>query len=157
MSFCVGNVILLVLNIPLIGLWVRMLTIPYHLLYPSKLLFICIGAYTTGLSPLNVWMVTAFGAIGFIMRILRFPGAPLLLGFVLGPLMEEHFRRAMVLSRGDFATFIDRPISATIMALTGLILVWGIWTSRPAGSSRAVRPAKTSEGDRAAMPDGPKS
>ena len=126
MSFWVGNLILLLLNIPLIGVWVRMLTIPYHILYPSVLMFICIGAFTSGFSPLNVWMVFAFGCLGYLMRIFRFPGAPLLLGFVLGPLMEEHFRRAMVLSRGDFMTFFERPISAVIMALTGLVLIWGV-------------------------------
>lgn len=126
MSFWVGNIILLVLNIPFIGLWVRMLTIPYHLLYPSVIVFICIGAYTANLSSLNIWMVALFGAVGFAMRILRFPGAPLLLGFVLGPMMEEHFRRAMVLSRGDFATFIERPLSAIILGLTAAILIWGV-------------------------------
>ena len=129
MSFWIGNFLLLILNIPLIGVWVRMLTIPYHILYPSVLIFICIGAYTSGFSTLNVWLVFAFGALGYVMRVLGFPGAPLLLGFVLGPLMEEHFRRAMLLSRGDFATFFERPISGTIMVLTGLILIWGIWTS----------------------------
>ncbi|POF32171.1 tripartite tricarboxylate transporter permease [Roseibium marinum] len=137
MSFWVGNVILLLLNIPLIGVWVRMLTIPYHILFPSVLMFICIGAYTSGFSTLNIWMVTAFGTLGYLMRIFRFPGAPLLLGFVLGPLMEEHFRRAMVLSRGDFMTFFDRPISATIMALTGLVLIWSIWSSETVRKRRA--------------------
>ena len=128
-SFWIGNIILLLLNIPLIGLWVRMLTIPYHLLYPSVLMFICIGAYASGFSPLDIWMVAVFGALGYLMRICSFPSAPLLLGFVLGPLMEEHFRRAMVLSRGDLMTFFDRPISAAIMALIGLILVWSLWSS----------------------------
>ena len=130
MSFWIGNILLLVLNIPLIGLWVRLLTIPYHILYPAVLVFICIGAYTSGFSELYVWMVFFFGVLGFLMRVLDFPGAPLLLGFVLGPLMEEHFRRAMLLSRGDFMTFFDRPISGAIMALTGLILVWGIWSGQ---------------------------
>ncbi|MFK7994568.1 MAG: tripartite tricarboxylate transporter permease [Granulosicoccus sp.] len=137
MSFWVGNIILLFLNIPLIGLWVRMLTIPYHLLYPSVLLFICIGAYSASFSPLNVWMVFTFGVMGYLMRIFKFPGAPLLLGFVLGPLMEEHFRRAMLLGRGDFMTFFDRPISATIMSLTGMILLWSILTSEGARKRKA--------------------
>lgn len=141
MSFWVGNIILLILNIPLIGVWVRMLTIPYHLLYPAVLMFICIGAYTSGFSPLNIWMVAAFGALGYAMRVFRFPGAPLLLGFVLGPLMEEHFRRAMVLSRGDFAVFFERPISAVIMAITGLVLIWGVWSSEHARSRRGARAA----------------
>ena len=145
MSFWIGNVLLLVLNIPMIGLWVRLLTIPYHLLYPAVLVFICIGAYTSGFSTLNVWMVFFFGLLGFAMRIFDFPGAPLLLGFVLGPLMEEHFRRAMLLSRGDFMTFFDRPISGAIMALTGLILVWGIWSGRSSkGKPIAQAPSSNS-------------
>lgn len=139
MSFWVGNIILLILNIPLIGIWVRMLTIPYHLLYPSVLMFICIGAFSASFSALNVWMVLIFGAMGYAMRIFGFPGAPLLLGFVLGPLMEEHFRRAMLLGRGDFMTFFDRPISAVIMSLTGLILLWSIWSSEGARKHRAAR------------------
>ncbi len=129
MSFWIGNLLLLILNIPLIGVWVRLLTIPYHLLYPAVIMFICIGAYTSGFSTLNIWLVALFGALGYLMRVFGFPGAPLLLGFVLGPLMEEHFRRAMLLSRGEFSTFFDRPVSGFIMALTGLILIWGIWTS----------------------------
>lgn len=145
MSFWVGNIILLLINIPFIGLWVRMLTIPYHLLYPAVLMFICIGAYTSGFSTLAVWMVVVFGALGFVMRVFRFPGAPLLLGFVLGPLMEEHFRRAMVLSRGDFTTFFDRPISAAIMAATGLILIWSIWTSNTVRLRRVSRTSGTAQ------------
>ena len=129
MSFWIGNVILLVLNIPLIGIWVRMLTIPYSLLYPAVLMFICIGAFATGYTVLNIWMVAVFGAIGYVLRVLRFPAAPLLLGFVLGPLMEEHFRRAMLLSRGDFLVFFQRPVSGVIMGLTLLILLWGFWSA----------------------------
>ncbi|MDF1855921.1 tripartite tricarboxylate transporter permease [Pseudooceanicola sp.] len=142
MSFWVGNVILLILNIPLIGVWVRMLMIPYHLLFPSVLLFICIGAYSTTYNALSVWQVCFFGVAGYAMRIFGFPGAPLLLGFVLGPLMEEHFRRAMVLSRGDFATFFERPVSAAIMAITGGILIWGIWTSNKLRKRRAEELAR---------------
>ena len=129
MSFWIGNIILVVLNVPLIGVWVRMLTIPYHLLYPAVLMFICIGTYSVNQSSFEVWLVVFFGLVGFFMRIFDFPAAPLLLGFVLGPLMEEHLRRAMLLSRGDFMTFIDRPISATVMALTVLLLVWGVISS----------------------------
>jgi len=129
MSFWIGNIILVVLNVPLIGVWVRMLTIPYHLLYPAVLMFICIGTYSVNQSSFEVWLVVFFGLVGFFMRIFDFPAAPLLLGFVLGPLMEENLRRAMLLSRGDFMTFVDRPISATVMALTVLLLVWGVISS----------------------------
>ncbi len=129
MSFWIGNVLLVILNVPMIGIWVRLLMIPYHLLYPAVLMFICIGTYTVNQSAFEVWLVVFFGFLGYLMRIFDFPAAPLLLGFVLGPLMEEHFRRAMLLSRGDFMTFIDRPISATVMGLTVLLLAWGIWSA----------------------------
>jgi TctA family transporter len=129
MSFWIGNLMLVVLNVPLISLWVRLLTIPYHLLYPAVLVFICIGTYSVNNSAFEVWLVVFFGFVGYAMRIFDFPAAPLLLGFVLGPMMEEHFRRAMLLSRGNFSTFIDRPISATVMAITALLLVWGIWSA----------------------------
>ncbi|WP_273688536.1 tripartite tricarboxylate transporter permease [Ketogulonicigenium vulgare] len=129
MSFWIGNLMLLVLNIPLIGVWVRMLMIPYHLLYPAVLMFICIGVYTVSNSAFDVWLVLFFGALGYVMRIFDWPGAPLLLGFVLGPLMEEHFRRAMLMSRGNFGTFIDRPISATVLAITAILLLWTMYSA----------------------------
>lgn len=124
MSFWIGNIMLVLLNIPLIGIWVRLLTVPYHLLFPAVLMFICIGTYSVNNSSFDVLMVMFFGAFGYICRVLSFPPAPLILGFVLGPLMEEHFRRAMLISRGDFATFVDRPISATLLGLALLLLAW---------------------------------
>lgn len=127
MSFWIGNLMLVVLNIPMIGFWVRLLQIPYHLLFPAVLMFICIGTYAVNYNNVDIWLVLLFGLIGYLMRIFDWPAAPLLLGFVLGPLMEEHFRRAMLLSRGDFMTFFNRPISATTMAITALILLWGLW------------------------------
>ncbi len=126
MSFWIGNVMLVILNVPLIGIWVRLLTIPYHLLYPSVLMFICIGTYSVSQSVFDIWLVVFFGLLGYFMRIFDWPAAPMLLGFVLGPLMEEHFRRAMLLSRGSFSTFVERPISATVMAITLALLVWGV-------------------------------
>ena len=129
MSFWIGNVILVILNVPLIGVWVRLLTIPYHLLYPAVLMFICIGTYSISSRPFDIWIVVFFGFLGYLMRIFDWPAAPVLLGFVLGPLMEEHFRRAMLLSRGDFATFVNRPISATVIAITVAVLAWGIYSS----------------------------
>ena len=123
MSFWIGNLFLLILNVPLIGLWIRLLLIPYNLLYPAVLMFICIGVYTVNNNPFDIWLVIFFGILGYLMRLLDFSAAPLLLGFVLGPMMEEHFRRAMVLSRGDLTTFIDRPVSGVILALTLLLLL----------------------------------
>jgi TctA family transporter len=139
MSFWIGNLMLVVLNVPLIGIWVRMLTVPYHLLFPAILMFICIGTYTVNNSAFDVWLVAFFGLLGYMMRVFEWPAAPLLLGFVLGPLMEEHFRRAMLLSRGDFMTFVDRPISATVIAITVLILLWGFYSAfRRKNGQRAV-------------------
>ncbi|MGV6873127.1 tripartite tricarboxylate transporter permease [Pseudochelatococcus sp. B33] len=129
MSFWIGNVLLVVLNVPMIGIWVRLLMIPYHLLYPAVLMFICIGTYSVNNSPFDIWMVLFFGFVGYLMRIFELPPAPLLLGFVLGPLMEQNFLRAMVLSRGDFTTFISRPISATVMAMAAALLAWGFVSS----------------------------
>lgn len=126
MSFWIGNVLLVILNVPLIGLWVRLLMVPYKLLFPAVLMFICIGTFSVNNSYFDVLLVVIFGAIGYGMRVLGFPAAPMLLGFVLGPMMEEHFRRAMLLSRGDFSTFIDRPISATVLGLTVLVLLLGL-------------------------------
>ncbi|MBO1073634.1 tripartite tricarboxylate transporter permease [Roseomonas marmotae] len=125
-SFWIGNVMLVILNIPMIGLWVRMLRIPYGILYPSILLFICIGVFSVNNSAFDVLLVMIFGVIGYGMVLLKFEPAPLILGFILGPLMEEHLRRAMLLSRGDLAVFIERPISASFLAVTASLLAWSV-------------------------------
>jgi TctA family transporter len=122
-SFWIGNVFLLILNIPMIGLWVRLLTIPYNLLYPAMLFFICIGVYSVNNSTFDVLLTLIFGIVGFAMGKFDFSPAPLLLGFVLGPLLEEHFRRALLLSRGDLAVFVERPISLTFLVLTTIVLL----------------------------------
>jgi TctA family transporter len=133
MSFWVGNVLLIILNLPLIGLWVRLLTIPYHLLFPAIVMFISIGAYSVRYSAFDVLTVAGFGALGYVMRIFAMPAAPLLLGFVLGPLIEQHFRRAMVLARGDLMAIVERPISGTFVVISVLLLGWSLWsTFRPA-------------------------
>ncbi len=124
MSFWIGNVILVILNVPMISLWVRLLTIPYHLLFPAIVVFICIGTYSTSNNPFDIWIVLLFGALGYLMRLFELPAAPILLGFVLGPLMEENFRRAMLLSRGDPLVFFERPVSAVVMTITLVLLAW---------------------------------
>jgi TctA family transporter len=129
MSFWIGNVILIFLNIPLIGFWVKLLTVPYTILYPAILMFICIGVYSVENLTFHVWLVVILGAFGYGLRVLDFSPAPLILGFVLGPMMEENFRRAMLMSRGDFAIFVDRPISAGLIVLTVLVLIWGLATA----------------------------
>jgi TctA family transporter len=124
MSFWIGNLILLILNIPLIGLWVRLLTIPYHVLYPAILVFVTVGAYVENSSTFEIWLVLFFGLFGYLMRLLGFPVAPMLLGYVLGPLMEENLRRSMMLASGDFVALFQRPVSGTILGLAVLLLIW---------------------------------
>lgn len=127
MSFWIGNVLLVILNIPLIGIWIRLLAVPYHLLYPAILMFVCIGVYSVNNSAFDVFLVMLFGALGYAMRLLEFQPAPLLLGFVLGPLMEENLRRTLLISRGDFLVFLQRPICAVIMVLTAALLAWAFY------------------------------
>ncbi|QQS11835.1 MAG: tripartite tricarboxylate transporter permease [Rhodospirillales bacterium] len=122
-SMWVGNAMLVIINLPLIGIWVRLLTVPYRFLYPSILLFCCIGAYSLQNSTFHVMMVGLFGVIGYIFLKLGGEGAPFLLGLVLGPQMEEYFRRAMLLSRGDATVFVTRPISAGLLAVTSVLLI----------------------------------
>lgn len=125
-SFWIGNIFLLILNIPMIGLWVRLLTIPYHLLYPAMLFFICIGVYSVNNSSFDVLMALVFGVLGYAMARFDFSPAPLILGFVLGPLLEENFRRALLLSRGDLTVFVSRPVSLLFLVLTLIILAFSI-------------------------------
>jgi putative tricarboxylic transport membrane protein len=122
-SFWIGNIMLLILNIPLIGLWVRMLTIPYNILYPAMLFFICIGVYSINNQVFDIYAVIFFGIVGYAMNKLAYPPAPLLLGFILGPLMEEHFKRALLMSRGHLSIFWERPISAVLLAVIVLVLL----------------------------------
>lgn len=130
MSFWIGNILLLILNIPLIGVWVRVLSIPYHFLYPAIIMFICIGVYAINNSAFDVMTVIVFGALGYGLRALEFPTAPLLLGFVLGPMVEEHFRRSMILSGGDVLVFFQRPVSLSFLIATAVLLAWSIWSLR---------------------------
>lgn len=125
-SFWIGNILLLVLNIPLIGIWVRILTIPYHILYPAMLFFICVGVFSVRNSPFDIFAVMLFGVLGYFMNLFHYPPAPMLLGFILGPLMEEHFKRELRISQGDFTAFIDRPLSALFLAAGAIILTVGL-------------------------------
>jgi TctA family transporter len=122
-SFWIGNVLLILLNVPLIGLWVKVLRLPYRILFPSALFFIAVGVFSTNNSLFEVGEVLVFGVAGAVFVSLRFPVAPVLLGYVLGPMVEENFRRAMLISRGDLAVFIERPISGAFISLCALLLV----------------------------------
>ncbi|MBX3502514.1 MAG: tripartite tricarboxylate transporter permease [Alphaproteobacteria bacterium] len=122
-SMWIGNTMLVIINLPMIGMWVRLLTVPYRFLYPAILLFCCIGAYSLANSTFHVFMVAAFGVVGYLFLKLGCEGAPFLLGLVLGPQMEEYFRRAMLLSRGDPSVFVTRPISAGLLTVTAILLL----------------------------------
>ena len=121
-SMWVGNLMLVVLNLPLIGMWIKLLMVPYRLLYPSILVFCCIGVYSISNSPFDVMQTAVFGVVGYVFAKLECEPAPLILGFILGPLMEENLRRAMLLSRGDPFVFFQRPISLTMLIVAGALL-----------------------------------
>ncbi|SCK41181.1 TctA family transporter [Variovorax sp. HW608] len=134
-SFWVGNLLLLVLNIPLIGMWVRLLTVPYRIIYPCVLFFICIGVYSGNNNLFDVGVVLAIGVGGYFTTRLGFEPAPVLLGFVLGPMVEENFRRALLLSRGDPGIFVTRPISAAFVLACCLMLAGVAYTRLRKGRS----------------------
>ncbi|WP_428247328.1 tripartite tricarboxylate transporter permease [Ferrovibrio sp.] len=122
-SMWVGNVMLLIINLPLIGIWVSMLKIPYRLLFPAIVLFCCIGTYGLSNSLFNVWLMLGCALVGYFFIKIGVEPAPLLLGLVLGPQLEENFRRALLLSGGDFSVFVSHPISAGLLAVAGLLLL----------------------------------
>ncbi|HEY9272305.1 tripartite tricarboxylate transporter permease [Achromobacter sp.] len=121
-SMWIGNLMLVILNLPLVGLWVKLLKVPYRVLFPAILVFCTIGVYSLNYNTFDLYMTAFFGVVGYIWSKLRCEGAPLLLGLVLGPMMEENFRRALLLSRGDFTTFVERPLSASLLG-AALVLV----------------------------------
>ena len=122
-SMWVGNAMLIVLNLPLIGMWIKLLTVPYRFLFPAILTFCAIGLYTLNNSSFDVYVATIFGVVGYIFYKLQCEPAPLLLGFILGPMMEENLRRALLLSRGDWTTFMTRPLSAGLLIAAALMIV----------------------------------
>jgi TctA family transporter len=121
-SMWVGNLMLIILNLPLVGLWVKLLRVPYRILFPAILVFCTIGVYSLNYNVFDIWMTAAFGLVGYIWAKLKCEGAPLLLGLVLGPMMEENFRRALLLARGDYTTFVTRPLSLSLLVVS-MILV----------------------------------
>ncbi len=125
-SMWIGNLMLLVINLPLVRLWVKFLDVPYRLMFPAILLFSCIGIYSVNNSTGDVIMAAALAIVGWILSKLDFETAPLLLGFVLGRLMEENLRRALAISRGQLATFIQRPLSGTLLAVAVVVLLLAV-------------------------------
>jgi TctA family transporter len=121
-SMWIGNVFLLILNLPLIGLWVRMISVPYHLLYPAIMVFCAIGVFSISNTTFDVYLMALFGLLGYVFMKLGCEPTPLLLGFILGPPMEEHLRRAMVLSEGQVDVLVRKPLSAFLLAIAALLL-----------------------------------
>ncbi|MCP5149718.1 MAG: tripartite tricarboxylate transporter permease [Ectothiorhodospiraceae bacterium] len=121
-SMWIGNAMLVALNLPMVGLWVRLLTVPYRWLFPSIVMFCALGNYSLNNSPVDVYLCAGMGVLGYVLAKLECPPAPLILGYVLGPLMEENLRRALIISRGDPAVFVERPISLAFLVATALIL-----------------------------------
>ena len=121
-SMWVGNAMLIILNLPLIGIWIKLLTVPYRFLFPAITLFCCIGVYSLSNNTFDVFLTAAFAVAGYVFYKLSCESVPLLLGFILGPMMEENLRRSLLLSRGSWKTFVERPLSATLL-LAGLVML----------------------------------
>ncbi|TCH98217.1 tripartite tricarboxylate transporter permease [Roseococcus sp. SYP-B2431] len=122
-SMWIGNVMLLVLNLPLVGIWVKFLTIPYRFLYPAIIVFCCVGVFSVNNMVFDIYQAAFWGVVGYAFLKLRLEPAPMLLGLVLGPMMEENFRRALVLSRGDFHIFVSTPLACVFLGLAVLLLI----------------------------------
>src|SRR6476646_2358946 len=128
-SMWVGNLMLLIINLPLVGIWVRLLRVPYRLMFPCIVIFCAIGIYSVNNAPVDVVLAGVFGLVGYWLIKHDFEPAPLLLGMVLGPLMEENLRRALLISRGDWSVFVTRPLSAVLMAVAASLLVLAVLPS----------------------------
>jgi putative tricarboxylic transport membrane protein len=125
-SMWIGNLMLLVINLPLVGVWVRLVKVPYRLMYPAILVFCCIGIYSVNNSPADVLFTAGLAVVGWALTKLGFETAPLLLGYVLGRLMEENLRRALALARGQAVVFVERPVSAALLAVAAIVLVLAV-------------------------------
>jgi putative tricarboxylic transport membrane protein len=122
-SMYLGNVLLLILNLPLIGIWVQVLKIPYRILFPLILLFCLIGVYSANSSTFDLTLMIIFGGVGYLMRKFGYEGAPFILALVLGPMLEKALRQSLLLSRGSFMIFVNRPIAAVTLSLAFLLLL----------------------------------
>jgi TctA family transporter len=133
-SMWIGNCFLVILNVPLVRYWLSVFKIPFNVLFPSILFFCCIGTYSINNSLDDIYLTAAFGLIGYTFMRIGLEAAPLMLGFILGPMLEEYFRRAMLISRGDFTSFLTRPISGTLLALIAVFIGWQLvaffWSQR---------------------------
>jgi TctA family transporter len=123
-SMWIGNVFLVILNVPLVRYWLSVFKIPFDVLFPSILFFCCIGTYSINNNLDDIYITATFGFIGYVFMRLKLDSAPLMLGFILGPMLEENFRRALLISRGDFSVFVTRPISGTLFGIIAVFIVW---------------------------------
>jgi putative tricarboxylic transport membrane protein len=144
-SMYIGNAMLLVLNLPMIGVWIKILKVPYPVLIPIILLFISLGAYTVGGSLADLWIMFAFGIVGYLMRKFDYPGAPLLLALVLGPIMEKNLKLTLKMSQGSVAIFFERPITLILIALVVFSLLWPLLVSRFSKGKKAFEVPITDE------------
>jgi TctA family transporter len=140
-SMWIGNAMLVILNLPLVGLWVKLLSVPYRLLFPAIMAFMAIGVYSVNNLDLDIYMTVLFGVLGYIFMKLKCEPAPLILAFVLGPLMEENLRRALLISRGDPTVFFTRPISlGFLIATVALLLILVVPTIRKKREEATAEP-----------------
>ena len=137
-SFWIGNVLLLVLNLPLIGVWANVLRVPYKYLFPGIIAIMCAGVYSIHTSAFEVLLVLVFGLVGYCGRLLYLPLAPFLLGFILGPMLEENMRRALILAGGDFMNILSRPIAGSLFALTALVLIGVVYAGMKSRKASAI-------------------
>ena len=141
-SMWLGNLMLIVLNLPLVGMWVKLLKVPYRWLFPSILMFVCVGNYSLNNSSMDIYLAAALGIVGYLFIKLGCEPAPLILGFVLGPLMEENLRRAMLISRGDPTVFFTRPISLSFMLVTLLLIIFMVAPAMRKKKEQAYTPTE---------------
>jgi putative tricarboxylic transport membrane protein len=125
-SMWVGNVFLVILNVPLVRYWLSVFKIPFSVLFPAILFFCCVGTYSINNNLDDIFITATFGFIGYMFTRLGLEAAPLMLGFILGPMLEENFRRALLISRGDFSAFVTRPISGTLLAVIAIFITWQV-------------------------------
>jgi TctA family transporter len=145
-SMWIGNVFLLVLNVPMVRYLLSIFKIPYAVLFPAILFFCCVGTYSVNNAVDDIFITAAFGLLGYIFLRLSLDPAPLMLGFILGPMLEENFRRSLLLSRGSFSIFVTRPIAGTLLAMIGLFVAWQMFAFvRDVRKARAGKTALPAE------------
>ena len=128
-SMWIGNLMLLVLNLPLVGLWVKLVSIPYKFLFPIVIIFACVGVFSVNNSAFAVFTMAGFGVLGYLLKKFECEPAPMILGFILGPMMEGHMQRALLISRGDVAVFVREPISAGLLIVAAIALTAAVLPS----------------------------